>query len=178
MNLWHELPTGPDWPNVIYVVVEIPRGARNKYEYDREGGFMKLDRVLFSSLHYPGDYGFIPRTLRANGDPLAVLVMSNEPTFSGCVIEARPLGVFRLIDKGERDDKILAVPHTDPLFQEYEDLDDVPKHFLEEAGHFFKVYKDLEMVEVDAKVWDDQDDAYEEIEAAMDRYWEHVQGRC
>jgi inorganic pyrophosphatase len=177
MNLWRELPSGPDWPHVINVIVEIPRGSRNKYEYDRSGAFMKLNRVLFSSLHYPGDYGFIPRTLKASGDPLAVLVMTNEPTFSGCVIQARPLGVFRLIDKGEYDDKILAVPHTDPLFSEYRDLGDVPKHFLEEAAHFFRVYKDLEMAEVEAKGWDDQDGAYDEIRKAVDRYWEHVQGR-
>jgi inorganic pyrophosphatase len=177
MNLWRELPSGPNWPQVIYVVVEIPRGSRNKYEYNGEAGFLKLDRVLFSSLHYPGDYGFIPRTLKADGDPLAVLVITNEPTFSGCVIEARPLGVFRLIDKGEHDPKILAVPHTDPLFSEYHDLDDVPRHFLEEAAHFFSVYKDLEMAEVEAKGWDDQDGAYEEIGQAVDRYWKHVQGR-
>jgi inorganic pyrophosphatase len=162
---------------VIYVVVEIPRGSRNKYEYDNDAGFLKLDRVLFSSLHYPGDYGFIPRTLKADGDPLAVLVMTNEPTFSGCVIEARPLGVFRLIDKGEYDPKILAVPHTDPLFSEYHNLDDVPRHFLEEAGHFFSVYKDLEMAEVEAKGWDGQGGAYEEIRQAVDGYWRHVQGR-
>jgi inorganic pyrophosphatase len=162
---------------VIYVVVEIPRGSRNKYEYDEDAGFLKLDRVLFSSLHYPGDYGFIPRTLKGNGDPLAVLVMTNEPTFSGCVIEARPLGVFRLIDKGEYDPKILAVPHTDPLFAEYEALEDVPRHFLEEAGHFFSVYKDLEMAEVEAKGWEGQAQAYEEIGRAVDHYWGHVQGR-
>jgi len=162
---------------VICVVVEIPRGARNKYEYDKEAGFIKLNRVLFSSLHYPGDYGFIPRTIKADGDPLAVLVMSNEPTFAGCVIEARPLGIFRLIDKGEYDDKVLAVPHTDPLFGEYRGLEDVPGHFLDEAAHFFRVYKDLEMAEVEAKGWDDQGDAYAEIKKAVDRYWEYVQGR-
>jgi inorganic pyrophosphatase len=177
MNLWRELPSGPDWPQVIYVVVEIPRGSRNKYEYDSDAGFLKLDRVIFSSLHYPGDYGFIPRTLKADGDPLAVLVITNEPTFSGCVIEARPLGVFRLLDKGEYDPKILAVPHTDPLFSEYHNLADVPRHFLEEAAHFFSVYKDLEMAEVEAKGWEGQDAAYEEIRQAIDHYWRHVQGR-
>lgn len=175
MNLWHELPSGPDCPEIIYVVVEIPRKSQNKYEYDEEGGFIKLDRVLFSSLHYPGDYGFIPRTLHTDGDPLDVLVMTNEPTFSGCVIEARPLGVFRLIDKGEEDDKILAVPRTDPLFDEYRRLDDVAVHFLEEVAHFFSVYKDLEQAEVEAKGWDDQSDAYQEIEEAVGRYWEHRQ---
>ena len=107
MNLWRELSPGPDWPKVIYVVVEIPKGSRNKYEYDESGGFVKLDRVLFSSLHYPGDYGFVPQTLHTDGDPLDVLVMTNEPTFSGCVIEARPLGVYGLIDKEQIDDNIL-----------------------------------------------------------------------
>ena len=176
MNLWHELPSGPKWPEIIYVVVEIPKKSRNKYEYDEDGGFIKLDRVLFSSLHYPGDYGFVPRTLHADGDPLDVLVMTNEPTFSGCVIEARPLGVFRLVDKGDYDDKILAVPHTDPLFSEYHDLDDVPIHFMEEMAHFFSVYKDLEMAEVKIEGWDDQKEAYGEIEEAVNRYWEHMQG--
>jgi inorganic pyrophosphatase len=177
-NLWHELPSGPDWPEIIYVVVEIPRKSQNKYEYDEEGGFIKLDRVLFSSLHYPGDYGFIPRTLHRDGDPLDVLVMTNEPTFSGCVIEACPLGVFHLIDKGEEDDKILAVPETDPLFDEYRELDDVPVHFLEEVAHFFSVYKDLERAEVETRGWDARNEADEEIEEAVNRYWEHIQDRA
>lgn len=177
MNLWHELPSGPDWPEVIYVVVEIPKRSRNKYEYDEEGGFVKLDRVLFSSLHYPGDYGFIPRTLHADGDPLDVLVMNSEPTFSGCVIEARPLGVFHLIDKGTPDDKVLAVPHTDPLFSDYRTLENVPAHFLDEAAHFFTVYKDLEMAKVEAKGWEGREEAYEQIERAVERYWGHMQGR-
>ena len=170
MNLWRELPPGPDWPRVVYVVVEIPKKSRNKYEYDEKGGFVKLDRVIFSSLHYPGDYGFIPQTLHADGDPLDVLVMTNEPTFSGCVIEARPLGVFRLVDKGQLDDKILAVPHTDPLFHEYRTLDDVPRHFLNEVAHFFNVYKDLESAEVVGKGWDGLEQAYAEIKGAVDRY--------
>ena len=177
MNLWHELPSGPDLPAIIYVVVEIPRKSRNKYEYDEQVGFMKLDRVLFSSLEYPGDYGFIPRTLHRDGDPLDVLVMNTESTFSGCVIEARPLGVFRLIDKGDEDDKILAVPHTDPVFDEYRTLEDVPSHFLEEVAHFFSVYKDLESAEVSTRGWDGRDAAYEEVEDAVRRYREHTQGQ-
>jgi inorganic pyrophosphatase len=176
MNLWHELPPGPDWPRVIYVVVEIPKKSRNKYEYDEEGGFVKLDRVLFSSLHYPGDYGFIPQTLHADGDPLDVLVITNEPTFAGCVIEARPLGVFRLVDRGKLDDKILAVPHTDPLFSEYRTLDDVPPHFKDEMAHFFSVYKDLESAKVVGKGWDGLEQAYAEIKHAAARYREHVHG--
>ncbi|MEA3342409.1 MAG: inorganic diphosphatase [Chloroflexota bacterium] len=170
MNLWHELPPGPDWPQVIYVVVEIPKGSRNKYEYDEEGGFVKLDRVLFSSLHYPGDYGFIPQTLHADGDPLDVLVMTNVPTFSGCVIEARPLGIFHLVDRGELDDKILAVPHTDPLFMGHHTLDDVPPHFLEEVTHFFNVYKDLESGEVIGKGWDGVEYAHATIKHSAEQY--------
>lgn len=177
VNLWRELPPGPDAPRVIYVVVEIPKRSRNKYEYDEEGGFIKLDRVLYSSLHYPGDYGFIPRTLHEDGDPLDVLVMTNEPTFSGCVIEARPLGIFHLMDRGKIDDKILAVPHTDPLFDQYRSLEDVPPHFLEEVAHFFSVYKDLEQVEVRAIGWEGQERAYEEIERAIQMYVEMLRTR-
>ncbi|MCP4542354.1 MAG: inorganic diphosphatase [Chloroflexi bacterium] len=174
MNLWRELPPGPDWPKVIYVVVEIPKKSRNKYEYDEKGGFVKLDRVLFSSLHYPGDYGFVPQTLHDDGDPLDVLVMTNEPTFSGCVIEARPLGVFHLVDRGQADDKILAVPHTDPLFNDYRSLTDVPPHFLDEMAHFFSVYKDLESGEVEGKGWEGIKMAYQEIKRASQHYQKHL----
>ncbi len=169
-NLWRELPPGPNVPEVIYVVVEIPKRSRNKYEYDERGGFIKLDRVIGSSLYYPGDYGFIPRTLHHDGDPLDVLVMTNEPTFSGCVIEARPLGIFHLIDRGKVDDKILAVPNTDPLFADYHSLEQVPHHFLKEVTHFFSVYKDLEQVEVQAQGWEDVERAYKEIEEAIEIY--------
>ena len=170
MNLWRELPPGPDVPRVVYVVVEIPKRSRNKYEYDEDGGFIKLDRVLYSSLHYPGDYGFIPRTLHDDGDPLDVLVMTNEPTFSGCVIEARPLGIFHLVDKGRPDDKILAVPHTDPLFDGYRSMEQVPPHFLEEVTHFFNVYKDLERAEVSGQRWEGLERAHQEIERAIEMY--------
>jgi inorganic pyrophosphatase len=172
MNLWHDLPPGPDWPRVIYVVVEIPKKSRTKYEYDEQGGFLRLDRVLFSSLHYPGDYGFIPQTLHTDGDPLDVLVLVSEPTFPGCVIEARPLGIFHLLDKGQLDDKILAVPHRDPLFSGYRALADVPPHFLEEVAHFFSVYKDLESVKVVGQGWEGRARAFLEIEQAVARYQE------
>lgn len=170
MNLYHELPPGPDWPSIVYMVVEIPKKSRNKYEYDVDGGFVKLDRVLFSPLHYPGDYGFIPRTLHPDGDPLDILVITNEPTFSGCVIEARPLGLFRLTDKGEQDDKILAVPNTDPGFAGYRTLKDVPSHFLDEMAHFFTVYKDLESVRVKVHGWKGRKAAHEAIEKAVKLY--------
>ncbi len=169
-NLWHELPPGPEPPDIIYVVVEIPKRSRNKYEYDEKSGFVKLDRVLYSSLHYPGDYGFIPRTLYDDDDPLDVLVHINEPTFPGCVIEARPLGIFRMRDKGVPDDKILAVPATDPLFEEMRKLADIPSHYLEEVTHFFTVYKDLQHVRVETMGWEEHEIAGEEIERAINLY--------
>jgi inorganic pyrophosphatase len=169
-NMWRELSSGPDVPEVVHVVVEIPKRSRNKYEYDVESGLLKLDRVISSSLHYPGDYGFIPRTLHYDGDPLDVLVMTNEPTFPGCLIEGRVLGIFHLIDKGERDDKILAVPNTDPLFGGYHQLDDVPSHFLREVEHFFSVYKDLERAHVEPEGWEGIAKAHQEIHEAIRLY--------
>ena len=119
LHLWHNLSSGPEAPDVVYTVVEVPKGHRNKYEYSKTAGVIKLDRVLFSPLHYPGDYGFIPQTYFDDNDPMDILVMMNEPTFPGCVIEARPIGMFKLIDRGEPDYKILAVPSTDPNFEDY-----------------------------------------------------------
>ena len=105
---------------------------------------MKLDRVLYSAVHYPGDYGFIPRTLHEDGDPLDVLVLVKEQTFSGCMIDVRPLGVLRMLDRGEPDDKILAVPLHDPYYEEFFDIADIPRHVLKEVEYFFSTYKDLE----------------------------------
>jgi len=170
MNLWHELPPGPDVPRIIYVIVEIPKGSRNKYEYHKSAGIIKLDRVLYSSLHYPGDYGLIPRTYYEDGDPLDVLVMINEPTFPGCIIEARPIGVFRMMDKGVPDDKILAVPATDPLFGGYTDISDIPPHFMREVAHFFEVYKDLEGERTKPIGWEPVGVAREQIEHAINLY--------
>src|SRR5690606_21528637 len=116
VHLWHELSHGDDAPEAINVVVEIPRGSRNKYEYDKESGAFFLDRVLYSPMHYPAEYGFVPQAYYDDGDPLDVLVLMNQPTFPGCVIEARPVAIFSMIDSGEGDDKILAVPTNDPYF--------------------------------------------------------------
>ncbi len=176
-NLWQTLPPGPNMPDVVYVVVETPKRSRNKFEYDEAGGFIKLDRVLYSSLHYPGDYGFIPRTLYDDGDPLDILVMTNEPTFPGCVIEARPVGVFHMLDRGARDDKILAVPATDPIFNATRELEDVPPHFLDEVSHFFRVYKDLQLMRVEILGWEPRSVALAEIEHAVDLYTQSLRTR-
>jgi len=170
-NLWHQLDPGPEAPDIIYVIVEIPKGSRNKYEYGKELGAIKLDRVLFSSLHYPGDYGFIPRTFYDDGDPLDVLVMINEPTFPGCIIEARPIGLFKMLDQGVADDKVLAVPASDPIFTDYQDINDIPQHFLKEVAHFFEVYKDLEGKRTKPVGWEASKVAKEEIERSMKLYW-------
>ena len=164
------LPVGPNVPHIVNVVVEIPKGKRNKYEVCKETGLIKLDRYLFSASHYPGEYGYIPQTLAEDGDPLDALVMVNEPTFPGCIIEARPLGLFRMIDKGDPDYKILCVPSSDPIFAEYDNLWRVPPHFLREVEHFFKTYKDLEGGVVKTEGWEQAERAFEEIGICANRY--------
>lgn len=171
-NRFMLVPPGPKVPEVINVIVEIPKGRRSKFEVDKELGLIRLDRYLYSSAHYPGDYGFIPQTLAEDGDPLDALVMVNEPTFSGCLIRARPLGLFKMTDKGENDYKILCVPNTDPIFAEHHDLWRVPPHYLREVEHFFSTYKALEGEgsEVVAQGWDNVDKAHTEIAKAIERY--------
>jgi len=173
MNLWHDVDIGPAVPDIIHAVVEIPRGSRNKYELHKETGAIKLDRVLYSAVHYPGDYGLIPQTYYDDGDPLDVLVMTNSPTFPGCIVEVRPIGIFRMLDKGEMDDKILAVLNADPFFADYHDYTDVPAHYLKEVTHFFSVYKDLEGVRTQAMGWQNAAAAKERIRHAMELYREY-----
>lgn len=167
---WHDLEPGANAPDEMTVVVEIPRGSRNKYELDKETGLFRLDRVLYSAVHYPGDYGFFPRTYALDDDPLDALVMVNVPTFPGCAIDVRPIGLFRMKDKDEMDEKILCVPANDPLYDGYEDLGDVPGHFLREVEHFFEIYKDLEGGRVHALGWEDSKAARSAINDAIARY--------
>lgn len=172
-NLWHDLPAGPDPPRLINVIVEIPGGTRNKYEFDHEGGFIRLDRVLASPLHYPADYGLIPQTLYDDQDPLDVLVLIKEATFPGCVLVARPIGLFRMLDQELPDDKVLAVAENDPLYQDYRDLDNVPSHYLREVAHFFNRYKDLEGKRVDSLGWAPRAAALDRITHAQSLYRDH-----
>ena len=154
-------------------IVEIPKGSRNKYEYDHEHHLIKLDRFLFSSVVYPTDYGFIPETLSLDGDPLDVMVLVSEPTFPGCMIEVKPIGLFRMEDDQGIDDKVLCVPLTDPAWHTLETLDDVPNQLRDEIAHFFSVYKDLEQKKVTVDGWYSKEDALEEIEASRKRCAEH-----
>lgn len=165
-----DIPAWVEQPNTVHCIIEIPKGSRNKFELDKETGLMKLDRYLYSASHYPGDYGFIPQTLAGDGDPLDILVMVNEPTFCGCLIEARPVGIFRMLDRGEEDLKILAVPSSDPLFAEYKDLEDVPPHFLREVEHFFSTYKQLEGVKVEPQGWSKRECVAKEVSESIKRY--------
>lgn len=170
MHLKHELPIGKNAPESFHVVVEIPKGSTNKYEYDEDLGIFKLDRVLFSPLHYPGDYGFMPQTLGKDGDPLDGLVLVTNPTFPGIVIESRPIGVLEMVDNGDSDDKILCVPVDDIRFEEIQDLEDVQKHQLKEIAHFFEAYKHLEGKKVEIKGWHGKKRAMEIVEEAMEAY--------
>ncbi|RLG55083.1 MAG: inorganic diphosphatase, partial [Candidatus Hydrothermarchaeota archaeon] len=128
----------------MFVLVEIPEGSQNKYELDKEFEVFKLDRVLHSPLHYPADYGHVPSTLCEDGDPIDVLVLTTEPTFPGCLIKVRPIGLIEMEDEKGIDDKILAVPVDDPRFSHVKDIEDISQHILKEITHFFEMYKALE----------------------------------
>jgi inorganic pyrophosphatase len=154
MDYWKDLETGPESPEVLYGVIESPKGTENKYEYDVEKKAIVLDRVLYSAVHYPGDYGFIPRTMDEDGDPLDVLVLVTSPTFPGCIITIRPLGLLHMLDAGTIDDKILAVPTDDPRYDSYCGLEDIPKHILKEIAYLFETYKVLEGKEVQVLGWE------------------------
>jgi inorganic pyrophosphatase len=151
----------------IEVIVEIPSGSRNKYEYDHDRHRFVLDRILYSSVHYPCDYGFIEGSLADDGDPLDVLVVISEPTFPGCVVRARPVGVLDMSDDKGHDYKVLAVAHDDPRWDETGTLEDLSPHRLREIENFFKTYKALEGRETDVTGWLGVDDAWRIIDAAL-----------
>ena len=171
-----DVSPGTNLPSVVNAIVEIPKGRRNKFEVDKKTGLIRLDRYLYSSSHYPGDYGFIPQTLAEDGDALDVLVMVNEPTFSGCLIETRVIGLFRMKDRGVNDFKILGVPNTDPLFAQYQNLRDAPSHFLREVEHFFATYKQLEGITIETMGWATAQDAIAEVKASVERFAAKAQG--
>ena len=166
----HDVATGPRPPDELNAFIEIPRGSRNKYELDKETGLLRLDRLLYSSVHYPGDYGFLPRTLADDGDPLDVLVLTTEPTFPGCLVVVRPVGVFIMEDEKGQDEKVLTVPLADPLRREVRSLSDLPSHYLDEVQHFFDVYKELEGVTVTTEGWEDVDAARALVLRCIEQY--------
>jgi len=155
---------------IVSVMIEIPKGSRNKYEYDKEKKRLKFDRMLFSAVHYPSDYGFVQDTLAMDGDALDALVLVWEPTFPGCIIDAKPVGLFKMWDEKGPDEKILCVPLYDPLWNHIESLSDVPPHLLKEIEHFFSIYKELEEKKTGVEGWEDRESAIRIIKQSQERY--------
>lgn len=168
MNLWHDIPRGSK--EELNVVIEIPMHSRVKYELDKDTGLIKFDRVLYSPMHYPANYGFVPQTLWDDGDPLDVLVIGYEALVPGCLIEVRPIGVLDMIDGGEGDAKVLAVPTSDPRFKNTKDIGDIEPHLLEEIQHFFRVYKDLQKKKVEVGDWQGISEAFAVVEKSFKLY--------
>jgi inorganic pyrophosphatase len=160
----------------VDALVEIPRGSRNKYELDEESGRLRLDRVLYSSVHYPTDYGFIPHTLAPDGDHLDILIIINEPTFPGCLVEARPIGGLDMVDEKGSDFKVLAVPTGDPRYATVMRLEDLSPHWLSEIETFFATYKLLEPKDSEVLGWHSLEEAWDTIERAQEAYRQQAGG--
>ncbi|MEM1239969.1 MAG: inorganic diphosphatase [Cyanobacteria bacterium P01_H01_bin.26] len=160
------IPAQPK-PGLINVLIEISGGSKNKYEFDKDINAFALDRVLFSSVQYPYDYGFVPNTLADDGDPLDGMVLMDEPTFPGCVIAARPIGMLEMIDGGDRDEKILCVPDKDPRYVGVKTLDDIASHRLDEISEFFKTYKNLEKKVTEILGWKGLDEVQPLVEKCI-----------
>lgn len=155
---------------VVDAFIEIPTGSQNKYEYDKEAGVFRLDRVLYSPMHYPTEYGYLENTLALDGDPLDILVLTTFPTFPGCVIKSRVIGVLIMSDDKGQDEKLLGVPVDDPRWDGVNSLDDIPPHKLKEIAHFFQVYKDLENKETKIEGWEGPEKAAQLIDECLERY--------
>ena len=144
MHPWHDIPIGDSYPQLVNAIIEVPKGSKNKYELEKESGFLKVDRVLYSSAHYPANYGFIPRTYCEDNDPLDILVLGQEPVHPLTMLTAKPIGLMRMLDEGEADDKVIAVHENDPEYNSYKSLKDLPAHRMKELKRFFEDYKVLE----------------------------------
>lgn len=172
----HDIPTGRDIPYILNAIIEIPKGSSNKYEYDKELNIFRLDRTLYSPVHYPGAYGFFPRTLSEDGDPLDVVVIVEHDTFPGCLIEVRPVGVLVMRDDAGLDHKVLSVPVNDPRLRDVHGLQHLAKHYLAEIDYFFNIYKELEGKQADTYGWEDRLVAHQVIKEAVQRYQDYKAG--
>jgi inorganic pyrophosphatase len=164
------LPIGDGAPDEVNAVIEISRGQTNKYEYDKHLHVFRLDRNLYSPVHYPGDYGFIPSTLSDDGDPLDVLVLVDAPSFTGCVMTVRPIGMLEMVDQGKKDEKILAVGTNNPIYKDVVDYARLYPHLLLEIEHFFSVYKELEAKSTQIVGWKDAEQARVAVSECESRY--------
>jgi inorganic pyrophosphatase len=177
MTNYLALPTGDGAPDEVNAVIEIPRGQTNKYEYDKQLHVFRLDRNLYSPVHYPGDYGFIPSTLSDDGDPLDVLVIVDAPSFTGCVMTVRPIGMLEMVDQERKDEKILAVGMNNPVFKGVRDYTEIYPHLLLEIEHFFSVYKELEAKSTQITGWHNADSARKTVAECQQRYLAKHSGR-
>ena len=166
----YDIEPGPDCPEVVRMIVEIPKNSGNKYEYDAALGVFRLDRTLYSPMHYPGDYGFVPGTVAEDGDPLDVLVLVDQPSFTGCLIEVRSVGVLNMVDQNLPDTKILAVPNKNPRYDEVHTVDQVYPHTRGEIETFFTIYKELEGKRTEMKGWQGPRQAREAIVRSRDAF--------
>ena len=175
MNIWHDISPKRITPDDFMVVIEIEKGSKCKYELDKETGVLMLDRILYTATHYPANYGFIPRTFADDGDPLDVLVLCSQELNPMTTVRCYPIGLITMMDNGHYDDKIIAIPFSDPSYNEYTDISQIPKHIFDEMSHFFKVYKELEGKETATEVNDasSAEDAKRIIEKAINGYIEN-----
>lgn len=173
MNIWHDISPKRITPNDFVAVVEISKGSKKKYELDKETGLILLDRILYTSTHYPANYGFIPRTYGDDLDPLDVLVLCSEPLEPHTLVRCYPIGVISMLDGGRNDEKIIAIPFNDPTYNQYQDINELPNHVFDEMSHFFKVYKELENKETAVKEVSGREEAVRIIEVALNSYVEN-----
>lgn len=169
-NIWHDISPERITPTDFICVIEISKGSKKKYELDKETGFIILDRILYTSTHYPANYGFIPRTYGDDNDPLDVLLLCSEPLEPLTLVRCYPIGVITMIDNGRNDEKIIAIPYNDPTYNEYKSIKQLPKHIFEEMRHFFSVYKALENKETAVEEVKGPDEALAIIENSIDNY--------
>lgn len=172
MHPWHDVELGEQSPNLITAVIEVPKGSKIKYELDKKSGLIKVDRVLFSSVHYPANYGFIPQTYCEDRDPLDILVLGQEPVATLSIMTAKPIGVMKMIDQGEADDKIIAVHAHDPEYSHYNGISELPPHRMTEVKRFFEDYKTLENKSVVVEKFAGRAVALQIINAAIELYRE------
>ncbi len=169
-NIWHDVSPERIKPDDFLCVIEIPKGSRKKYELDKETGYIILDRVLYTSTHYPANYGFIPRTYGDDNDPLDVLLICAEDLEPLTLVRAYPIGIIAMVDNGHRDEKIIAIPYSDPNYNMYKSIDELPRHLFDEMRHFFAVYKNLEEKETAVEEVASADEAVKIINEAIERY--------
>ncbi|MBR5296037.1 MAG: inorganic diphosphatase [Clostridia bacterium] len=172
-NIWHDMSPKRITPTDFVAVIEIPKGSKKKYELDKETGFLKLDRILYTSTHYPANYGFIPRTYGDDQDPLDVLLLCSEEIEPMTLVRCYPIGVITMIDNGRNDEKIIAIPFEDPTYNHYTDISQLPVHISEEMNHFFTVYKQLEDKDTIVNEVGDREKAVSIVAAAIDSYVEN-----